>query len=171
MEFFQGYLGVSEWWRALNGREQFLVACAGIFVIGAATFLFVLEPLAKEQKMLNGRLEAERDSFSRTQQYAKEANLIRERMTDSAMQAIDRSQSFLSILNQTSSEHRLQSDVKRIVPNGVDKASVVFDTVAFDLLAAWLVDLQTKNHVSVARITVDKTKQSGIVRANVNLVR
>ena len=162
---------MSDWWRALNAREQLLVVCASIFVSGAVTFLLVLEPLAKDQKMLDGRLRAERASFSRILQYAKEAKAIRARTTDSEMLSIDRSQSFLSILNRTSSEHRLQNDVKRIVPNGVDKASVVFDKVAFDLLAAWLVDLQTKNHVSVARITVDKTTEPGIVRANVNLVR
>lgn len=160
-----------DWWQGLNRREQTLVSCAGLFVLGAAIFLFVLEPLLLEHKVLDSRLHAERGALERIEQHAAESQILRERISGSPNQTIDRSESLLSILNKTSAQHELQNKVKRIVPNGTDKANVVFDSVIFDGLTAWLVDLQAKYGVSVDRITVDKQKDTGTVRANVSLAR
>ncbi len=162
---------MTDWWRSLNARERLLVSFAAIFLLGACLFLFALEPLAKEQQAIQHRVQTEREALARVKRYANEARILRQQSADTAEQTVDKSQSFLSILNRTSSVHQLQQHVKRIVPNGVDKASVVFDKVPFDRLTAWLIDLQVKHAVTVALITVDKTKDSGLVRANVNLVR
>ena len=162
---------MGDWWRSLSFREQLFLSCAAVFLTGVCVFLLVLEPISTEQKTLASRLQAERGALARIEQYANEAQAIRARETDLAMEPVDKSISFLSILNRLSTEHQLQQNVKRIVPNGVDKASVVFDRVAFDRFTAWLIDLQVKHGVSVARITVDKTKDEGIVRSNVSLHR
>ncbi|MEM7469054.1 MAG: type II secretion system protein M [Pseudomonadota bacterium] len=160
-----------DWWQGLVRREQILVACAGIVLVGGLMFVFVLEPLAKEQAALDRRLTAERGALERIQQYTGEAQGIITRVAASEGAEIDRSQSLLSVLNKTAAKHSLQTKLKRIVPSGADQASVVFEAVAFDGLSAWLVELQTNYGVVVDRITVDKEQDQGLVRANVNLNR
>ena len=160
-----------DWWQTLNLREQRLVSLAAFVVMAGLVFVLVLEPMAQQQQTLDKRLQAERAALARIEQYTGEARKIRARMEQSQGQEIDRTQSLLAVLNKSASKHGLQDKVKRIVPNGQDKASVVFDEVVFDDFTDWIVDLQTAYGVVVDRITVDREKDEGIVRANVNLKR
>lgn len=160
-----------DWWQALNTRERGLVLSAGFVALAGLLFVFLLEPLAKEQQLLDTRLRAEQSALSRIEDYASEAIKIRSRMDQGQGRAADKSKSMLSLLNQSASKHALQNKVKRIVPNGADKASVVFDEVVFDDFTAWLIDLQSNHGIIVDRITVDREREAGIVRANVNLKR
>lgn len=160
-----------DWWQTLNLREQRLVSLAGLVVLAGVIFVLILEPLAKEQQTLDKRLQAESAALARIEHYAEEAEKIRARIEQGQSREINRSQSLLSVLNKTASSHGLQNKVKRIVPNGQDRASVVFDAVVFDDFTDWIIDLQTGYGVIVDRITVDREKDQGIVRANVNLKR
>jgi len=60
---------------------------------------------------------------------------------------------------------------KRFQPDGDSLLQLWLEDANFDTLLRWLFEIETKNGIRVAQISVERTKRDGFVNARVTLVR
>lgn len=78
-------------------------------------------------------------------------------------------QSLLAVVGKTAKQGGLGKAMKRVEPEGKDKVRVWLEEAAFDDLARWLERLAGEQGIRVARITVDRQEQTGLVNARMTL--
>lgn len=159
------------WWQGLNRREQNLVSFGIIVVISALYFVLLHEPFEARKRLLSERLVAETNILRDISRDAQQASAIRAQLAASETQNAETTKSLLAIINESARAAGIHQEIKRVVPAGSSSATVVFEQVKFDLLAAWLINLNETQSAVVHRINVDKGPQEGLVRANLTLVR
>lgn len=159
------------WWQSLQERERQLLAAAALIVIAALVFVTLVEPLTQKRQQLTQTLSAEKSMLGRLLEAAQKADTIRRRQAQAPSEISGRDQSLLSLIDGTAERHGLKQHIKRVVPSGTNQASLAFDSVPFDNLIAYLVQLQLDFGVVVTRINTDKLAEPGLVRANLSLKR
>ncbi len=160
------------WWANLNDRERLLVGGGLACVLVVLLYVSLLEPLSQRRASIEARVAAEQRVLTKLEDQAREAAALRAQVLAQADNAQTQEQSFLSVINESAARHQLRRDVRRIVPNGSNEATIAFDSVPFDRLVAWLVELQTDFGVGVLRLNLDRIHdRTGVVRANLSLAR
>ena len=159
------------WWQSLQERERQLLAAAALVVIAALVFATLIEPLTQKRQQLTQTLSAEKSVLGRLLEAAQKADTIRQRQAQAPSEISGQDQSLLSLIDSTAERHALKQHIKRVVPSGANQASLAFDSVPFDNLIAYLVQLQLDFGVVVTRINTDKLAEPGLVRANLTLKR
>lgn len=77
----------------------------------------------------------------------------------------------LATVDRTVTQANLKSTVKRIEPEGSNKARLWMEEGSFDRMVAWLVDLQRSQGVAIEEIRVDAKADDGTVNARLTLQR
>lgn len=162
---------MKNWWQSLEARERVVLLLGGLIVFSALVFLTVVEPLAQKRVAVTAALEAERLLLERISGYADQAQIIRQQLDDVPTEIRGRDQSLLSVIDNVASDADVKGYIRRVVPSGTDQASLAFDSVPFDNLVKYLVELQSEFGVVVTRINTDKLSDPGLVRANLSLQR
>ena len=159
------------WWQSLQERERQMLAAAALILIAALLFVSLIEPLAQKRQQLTQTLSAEKSMLGRLQESAFQAETIKQRLARAPIEIGGQDQSLLSLIDGTAERHQLKKHIKRVVPSGANQASLAFDSVPFDNLIAYLVQLQLEFGVVVTRINTDKLAEPGLVRVNLTLKR
>ena len=162
---------MNNWWQGLEARERAVILLGGAVVIAALIFLTVVEPLAQKRLAVTTTLNAEKLLLERIAGYAAEAESIRQQIADTPNEIRGRDQSLLSVIDNAASAAQVKNYIRRVVPNGTNQANLAFDSVPFDNLVKYLVELQSQFGVVVTRINTDKLTEPGLVRANLTLQR
>jgi len=159
---------LTAWWGGLSGRERLLLGI-GLGAVGLTVlYLGLLEPLQTSQTRLQAQVAAEAATLARVRALASEAGQLQQGATPRG--TLPGAQSLLAVLNDAAQSGGIQSSIERVVPNGAGEASVTFEDIAFDALAAWLVDLRTRFGIEASRLVIDKGAAPGRVNANLTLV-
>ena len=159
------------WWQSLQERERQWLASAALVVFAALLFLTLIEPLAQKRQRVTTTLDAEESTLGRLMESAHKAETIKQRLAQAPSEISGQDQTLLSLIDRVAETHLLKKHIKRVVPSGENQASLAFDSVPFDNLIAYLVQLQLEFGVVVTRINADKLAKSGLVRANLTLQR
>ena len=159
------------WWQSLQERERRMLTSASVVLFAAFVFLALIEPLAQKRERLSQTLNAEKSMLGRLMDSAQQADTIKQRLASAPREIGGQNQTLLSLLDGTAAQHQLKKHIKRVVPSGTNQASLAFDSVPFDNLIAYLVQLQLEYGVVVTRINTDKLAEAGLVRANLTLKR
>ena len=159
------------WWQSLQDRERQLLTTAAFVVIAAVVFLSLMEPLALQRENLTHTLAAEKNLLGRLAESARKAENIKQRLAQTPNDIRGGDQTLLSLIDKVAANHQLKPYIKRVVPSGDTQASLAFDSVPFDNLIAYLVQLQVEFGIVVTRINADKLADAGVVRANLTLQR
>ncbi|MBI2799540.1 MAG: type II secretion system protein M [Gammaproteobacteria bacterium] len=155
------------WWKTRSQREQSFLSIGAGATLAAVLYVTVLQPLQDARVRLAGQLRAEAAGLVELRALAVEAKRIKDAgLTSRALAA---NQTLLSVVNESAAQSSIQDRIKRVTPSGDVEASVAFDAVSFDALAAWLIALKTVHGIEATRLVVDRTKQPGYVNANVTL--
>lgn len=155
-----------QWWQALSARERALLSVGGCAVLALVLFLGVLEPLHAKHQRLTLQVDGEQKILVELQGLAAEAARFRATRGSSVLPP---GQTLLAVLNATAASSHLDTQIKRVVPNGEQEASIAFDEVGFDQLLEWLILIREQHGIQVARIVVDKAGAPGQVNANLTL--
>lgn len=160
---------MNAWWQGLNPRERLLVTLACAASLLALTYLWGVEPLQVRQTRLKGELAGQTRALEVLRELGTEAVALRARGTERGELA--QGQSLLALLNASAKARGISPAIERIVPNGATEASVVVQGIAFDTLAAWLLELRQTAGVEARRLVVDGSGTAeGMVNASLTLV-
>jgi len=88
-------------------------------------------------------------------------------MKSSAMEGED--QTLLILASTTAKEKKIS--FKRIQPDGEGFLQIWLEEANFNALLLWLSDIERKNGIHVAQISVERTKRDGFVNARITLMR
>ncbi len=155
------------WWQSLSSRERTLSWLGGLAILSTVLFFGVFDPLDRQQQRLKVQVSAEQKVLDQLQTLATNATRLRGPQTGGGH--IASGETLLAVLNATAASHNLDEQIKRVVPNGTEEASIAFDEIAFDQLISWLIALREQHGVEIARIVIDKASAPGQVNANLTL--
>lgn len=157
---------ITGWFGALQPRERIMVTAAGAFVLVVAGFLLLVEPLQKN------RDQAHRRAISA---------LHLEQRVISAQKLIGSSDSqaggevypgpLLTLMNASTTAHRIAAQVKRISPQGDNKVQVNFAETGFNALLGWIAELENQQRLTVTSLTMQPGSEPGTVSATISLQR
>jgi type II secretory pathway component PulM len=77
----------------------------------------------------------------------------------------------LTLVEQTAKQGGLTTALKRVEPQGADRARVWLEQANFDALVRWLADIQKRMAIYVESAVVDPQKEAGMVNARLVLRR
>lgn len=160
---------IAEWFRGLAPRERRMVTAAAGVAAAAIFFLGVWEPLDNGVEGMRERVERERSLAAWMTGVRAEAESLRGRRPQSRIRGRD--QSLLSVVDRTSRDAGLAEAVRRIQPEGDDRAAVTLEGAGFDSLIFWLRDLEREYGVRPTALTVNRGEAPGTVSARMTLRR
>jgi general secretion pathway protein M len=157
----QYWLRMNEWLAQLQPRERVMVLAGAVVVAITLLYAAIWQPLVKahlrrEQALAEARVQASRLEVA-------SAELQRNRGRAGA----DTSTSILSAVDKASRSPTLGKTPTRMQPEGERNVNVWLDDVAFDNLARWLVELETR--FGIVPVAADVQRQSGVGPVNAHL--
>lgn len=99
--------------------------------------------------------------------YGKKISML-EASTKSNIQAVS-DQALLTIASSSAKDKNLA--FKRFQPDGDNSLQLWLEDVNFNVMLWWLSDMENKQGIRVAQITVERTKKDGFVNARITLMR
>lgn len=147
-------------------RERRLIVIAAALSVLLLLYLVLWKPVVGEYHRLNISVAEKEKTLAEMEQLTQEAKLLQRTKTNTPAQAHG---SLLATVDRTAKSNGLGSSLKRVRPDGDNKASVSLEGAEFDRVVVWLENLQRRNGVSVVSSTVEKQKEEGLVSMRIEL--
>ncbi len=153
---------MKQWFAGLNQREQLSLLILG-FALGLyLLFIVALRPLGEAQAEMSTRNVAVSESLQRIDVMVSQILALRE---SGAQGSAPRN--LTSLVNSSTAEHGLSID--RLQPNSRGEVQIRLENAAFDSLAAWLYQIEYRDHLLVQEVSITQAGSSGRVNATVRI--
>ena len=153
-----------DWYNSLATREQWLVGGGAIVAVIILIWALVWNPLKTGASELSAKVASQETQL---------ANLYRVealKRTGGTTNPGNQRGSLVVVIDQTTRAAGLQTALTRNQPDGDDGIRVTLKEAQFDSVVRWLADLAAAG-VSVETVSVDQTRQAGIVNCTLVLRR
>ncbi len=158
------------WYAGLHGRERHLVILMLAMVCVFAFYLAILEPLSEKRAVVERQLHSQQQLLQRLKVIAEEVKQLRSVAPEGVVKDSS-GQSLLTVIDRTSRKYRIEGDIKRLTPDGDNSARLWFESIEFDQLTNWLVNMVQDYSISVENLSVNREEDAGNVQANLKLFR
>ncbi|WP_448218714.1 type II secretion system protein GspM [Endozoicomonas sp. 2B-B] len=155
--FNEGWQQAQSYWRGLSRREQQLCTVAGAFIIVWSIWQGILNPLSERQLAAERKLVASQKLLASVEKQANEIVILRQGRPDKSRYLV---LPLDQLVNRTAKDFDLRITGVRTVR---DSLQVDLDTVGFDRLLAWLVNLQQQGGVEIRELEVEAAEKPGHV--------
>lgn len=149
----------------LAPRERVMVMTGATVFAVTLLYLLIWEPLATAHRQREEGLQRARMLSVRIEQAAAQVT------AGGAGRSIDRNQSLVSAVDQTSRSPILGKTPSRLQPEGDREVKIWFEDVPFANLLRWLQDLETRYGITASSAEVERGTAPGLVSARLTLVR
>ncbi len=150
------------WYGGLNPREQLMVR---VGAIAAAVLL-----LAGIILRLHGAVQAAEKRLLGKRADAAYIQSVLPELRAAPLPA-GAGQSLVAVVDRTTRDAGLASNLKATEPSGVSGVRVRFEGASFAQLVTWLMRIQQEYGLSIQAATLEKTDSPGHVNANLTFVR
>ena len=147
----------------LAPRERRLVYLAAGFVAAAAIYLIVVLPIQAYSARAATRVAKKTADLAWMQQVAPQV------MAAGATGGGGSGESLVVLVDRSAREAGLGASVRDQSPNGDNGLRLRLEGAQFDVLVAWLVNLQQQHSVTVDSANVDAATAPGLVNASLTL--
>ncbi|MGQ0619405.1 MAG: type II secretion system protein GspM [Panacagrimonas sp.] len=154
---------------ALQPRERWLVGVGGIVLLLTLIYLLIVEPVTKAHAYRTSALESSRALAVRLELAAQQVQQLRSNAGSGS--SAGRGVSLMAAVDQAAKSSSIGKGPSRIQPEGEGEVRVWFEDVAFDTVARWVSDLQTRYGVTVQTLDVEPVSSAGSVNVRLSLVR
>ena len=135
---------------ALSARERFLSAITLIIVFVYGLYTFVYAPISAEKNQLEDKIEAQSEVYQYLKNIQSEVSALRKlKRADVNAKSTD---SLMTLVEATSVQQQIKPLINTITSEGDNKVNIRIDAIDFDMLIAWLVELETTQGISVLQI-------------------
>lgn len=149
----------------LAPRERVMVTTGAVVVAVTLLYLLIWEPMATAHRQRAEGLQSARMLSVRIEQAAAQIT------AGDAGRSIDRNQSLVSAVDQTSRSPILGKTPSRLQPEGDREVKIWFEDVPFANLLRWLQDLETRYGITTSSAEIERGTAPGLVSARLTLVR
>jgi general secretion pathway protein M len=156
-------MNIRQRFEELAPRERRLVYLAGGFVAAAAIYFIVVMPLQAYSSRAASRVAQKSADLAWMQQAAPQV------MAAGAAGGGGSGESLVVLVDRTAREAGLGASVRDQSPNGDNGLRLRLEGAQFDVLIAWLVNLQQQYGVTVDSANVDAATAPGLVNASLTL--
>lgn len=155
---------LQQWFNGLESRERLLVSIGAVVVGLTLLYLLIWEPVAKAHQHREADLATSRQLANRIERLTGQAN-------NNVGGGSTRGLSLLSAVDQASKSGTLNKPLSRIQPEGDTEVKVWLEAVSFDALVRWIDQLHQRDGIVVRSAQIEKDATSGLVSAQLSLVR
>ncbi len=139
---------------ALSPRERYLAVGGLVAIVFYGLYGLVYEPIAEEKIVLGKKIAAQQQAFLQIKKTSVEVAALRLNKLDTV---INESQpSLMAAVDTSSAQMDIKPAIKRMIPDGADKATLWLEKIAFDKLTVWLSVLETKQGITVEQISIHR---------------
>lgn len=160
---------MKEWYDNLEPRER-RILIAGVTVLAVAMlYLLAWEPLVNKISSLEKSNMENQKVLEWMEQSAEEAKQLQAKLQASGSSAKSGGQSLLGTIDKTAKIGKLGQSVKRVQPDGQDKARVWLENASFDSMVSWLEKLHRQQGIHIVSSVIEKQDDPGMVNARLVL--
>jgi general secretion pathway protein M len=157
-------MNVRDWLGNLAPRERRLVYLAAGLAAVAALYFAIVMPLSGMNSKSAARVEKKTADLAWMQQVAPQVMAANASGSPSAG-----NESLVVLIDRTGRESGLGSSVRDQSPDGEHGLRLRLEGAQFDVLVAWLANLQQQYGVTVQAATIDAANGPGLVNASLTL--
>ncbi len=158
---------MKQWFFSRQPQERLALIVMAIFIIGAALYTLFWLPLNEDIAQKQIWVTEQQKTLDWMQRTAVEINHLKP--TSGQQKKSD--EALLTTIDRTAKQQRIREAVKRIKPQGDNKAQLWLEQASFDRMIRWLDLLQQRHNISISTITVDRQSGSGLINARISLER
>jgi general secretion pathway protein M len=137
----------------LSARERLLLYGGGIILLVLSLYAFTYAPLIDGQKRLKSAIAAQQDLQTHLQHIRSEAMRLSATTSTAPNAASPTNQSLIGLIDSSSEQVGIKSNIKRLTPEGADKVTLWLEKADFDQLVTWLAQLDKNQAVSVEQMS------------------
>lgn len=161
---------MKDWWDNLQYRDRMLLMATAALVITLFFYLFAYEPIIKKQSTLTQRITSQRQLASWMQDTSVKIKQLQGGSSE-ATPVVSSNTSMLSIIENSSRQANLRNPIQRMEPVGSNGVKLWIEKAPFDSVIQWLGELNRQHHISVDRLSINKSDAPGLVTLQLDLKR
>lgn len=158
---------MAHFWHGLNARERRTISLGSAILLAGLGYAFLWQPLAQERARLHAALPGLRAQAAQFQAAGEEAQRLKAVASASPSARIGLQQ----VLEESVAAAGLQKAVERIVPESVDRATLLLNGANFDKWVEWQGQLQTVHHIRLESCVIEADAQTGLVKIQAVVAR
>jgi general secretion pathway protein M len=157
---------MKEWFEQLEARERRMVIGGGVLLLLMMIYFLGWEPFINRLHELRDSTQRKQVEVAWMQNAAKQVKQLQ--ANNKAPAHLGSGQSLLGVIDRSAKLKKLGDSVKRIQPDGSNKARVSLESAKFDVVIAWLEELERRYGVGIETVTFEKREEAGLVDARIN---
>jgi len=161
---------MTKWWATLQDREKKMLGFGVIALVVMGGYLFLVEPFIEQQDLLTTRVVAQKNLKTHLEGVAQEAKSLRANASGEKKLSGSGKETLLAVVSKTSRQNGIKDAMKRITPEGSDKARIWLEGASFDQMISWVMAINKSYGIKVENINVSAEDEPGQVRAKLTLV-
>lgn len=156
---------MKEWFNSLDARERKILIGGGIAFVLICIYFLGWEPFVKNIERLEKTNAENQQTLAWMKEKADEVKLLQR---NNAGGKVDlQGQSLLGVIDKTAKSNNLGSAIKRVQPEGNDKALVRLEKAEFNHVIRWLEQLKLRQGIAVDSSVIEKQSEPGLVNARI----
>lgn len=160
---------MKEWYNNLDPRERRILIIGAVVLVVAMLYLLAWEPLVNKTAKLRESIEKNQELVAWMENAAEQAQQMQAQIKARGPTGQQSGQSLLGTIDRTAKSSDLGKSVKRVQPDGQDKARVWLENAKFDDMIKWLESLQRQQGIRIVTSVIEKQEEAGIVNARLVL--
>ncbi|MGD9584813.1 MAG: type II secretion system protein GspM [Lysobacterales bacterium] len=156
------------WWQNLSARDRRVVWIGAAILSLLLYWAALLDPAQSARHRLAGQVAAAETDLAFMQQAAQQLARLPGSGVSSPLDRAGRS--LLAVADGSAREARLGNAIKRIEPVSASRATVWLEAADFDVVAAWLEQLESRYGIRVDEYSFQRAQATGTVDARIGLL-
>lgn len=152
---------MKEWFNSLDPRERKILIAGAVLLVLASLYFLGWEPYVKKIEQLKKTTAENQQTLTWMKQTAVQVKQLNR--SDSLAKKVPGNQSLLGLIDQTAKSNQLGSAIKRVQPDGKDKALVRMENAKFSDVLRWMEGLLRNQGVGVVSSVMEKKDEPGMV--------
>lgn len=159
---------INEYLQQRTPRERLLLIIMAALVVVMLVYTLIIEPVMQSKAELEDVVSRSRDTYNSIRSASAEARTLRGGDSTNTKSPRRAAQGLIGQIEQSVRKKGLAEQLKRIQPSGKTDIGVWFEKARFDILVAWLAEMEHQYGLQVKTLEIERT-ESGIVNARVVL--
>jgi len=161
---------MKKWWATLQAREKNVLGFGSVAFVILMGYLLVVEPLMEERDQLVTRVAVQKKLKAHLERVGVEAKALRLNSGGAKKLSGSGRDTLLAVVSKTSRQNGIKESMKRITPEGSQKARIWLEEASFDQMITWITAVSRSYAINVENINVTAEDSPGQVRAKLTLV-
>jgi general secretion pathway protein M len=148
---------MKEWWISLTLRDKRIAILGGVVVIIASLYAVVLQPLMNANKTLREEVQQNKALLVWMQKANDQLQQLQKKPIHT------NNHSLLSRVQNELNKTPLMNQLKDLKQSEYGSVQLHFQTVSFDELMTWLINIEHEQKLVVSQIHIDSMETPGVV--------